>query len=400
MDILETALRWIGGLGRALACVAVLLPSLAMNVWPKVAEMLNGAADQNALPIVLLAGVSVLVMAGCVVAIHKAETWGSAFLFAPLAFGLGLMNLGNATESASMFRDAQSEPRKATIEKAATLDGRIKVAEADRKALPEARRATAATVAAAQAAVDGAERNKAAECAKVGDNCRLRVADENAARAALSQALADKAATDEIVAAEKRIADLRAARDALGPIPLHADPVAVRIANVVGLIVLPFSGAAPEPARVSEWWPVVLGAGAEFVAMFGPLLILTVFPPPTPPTAEQLVKAKKTLENKRRQKIKLQRKKARGIAPMDVQSVHEWKTQRTMMRDGSKVRVGLAHRAYQQWCEEHDRVPVPITNFGRIMKHELGVESEKKNARATYHGLALVTGPKLVAKSA
>jgi hypothetical protein len=142
---------------------------------------------------------------------------------ASLAMGLVsivalLLNLSNSLGAIAGRADTVTTQR---VEK----NRKVRAAEAELKRLTDLRDAMPAfvptdaeAVAAAKRAAEAAAKSREAECAKRGNNCRDREADERAANDRLAKATADKAATDR---ASKLESDAQAQRNRLaelGPV--------------------------------------------------------------------------------------------------------------------------------------------------------------------------------------
>jgi hypothetical protein len=154
--------------------------------------------------------------------------------------------------------DAAAERMKVS---AATKDDRAELARllAERSAMTFTA-ATAETVGAAREAVAGAERTRKAECGngragQRGSNCRAREADEAVARQKLSEAIADKAATDRAAKLDAEAAIVRA-RLSKAPVASTADPGASALASYLCLF------GVNVPASMLAEWLVLVGVVA------------------------------------------------------------------------------------------------------------------------------------------
>ncbi len=410
--------------------VLCLTPSFAMNVWPRVSRMLAaGAVDGGDGAIVLFQGVAVLVMAAVPFAMMRARSRG--FWWAALLFGSGLasMNFLNAIEVVSHVRDSASDTRKAAILRSATLRTDLSLATESRNRVSQFTPTTAAGVASAQRGADAATAAREAECAKRGPLCRQKETDEQAALATLQQVEASRALTDQAAALDAKISALRAEMKALGDVPSHADPAAIRLARLVGLVV---TLEKPEET-ISAWWPIIVAVAVELLAMGGPRFLLAAighFDEPRPPrtapgwfwrrrepdprsgpdegatpriaslaasvarpslapaVAKTLAPTVASVA-----RPKMSRKSKLGDATPEG-DVREFRTHCTVARPGHRVRCGEVYRAYQDWCRTAGRKPVTLSAFGRQFKC-LGVGWDNRGNRASYVDIAVVGSPRL-----
>lgn len=385
------------GFLRAFLVAIVLIPSLVVNVWPKLSLVLDGHADGNTVGMMLLFAISVPLLAGGVIAFAKAKDFGSKLIIGIVCASLALVNGGNAIDVASHVKDSFVEPRRDLINRAASIDSRITAAANRLASLPDVAPVSSIAVEAAQAKVTAASVARQQECSKgnggVGDNCRKRVDAEQEASSALAAVLDQKSKADDRIAASDDLLRLQSERDTLGVVPTLADPWAARVATVLGAIGYPI-GWAPSAEAVSNWWPNVLGFVVELIAMFGPKIVLTALPMPVVPAGH--AKSSRPFRPKRKKQSLADRLVGKPNLPGEQASVRAWKKARVLDRPGQSVRCGVAYHDYVDWCREQDRTPVSLTAFGLQMKNELGVKSETVNKRSSYKGILIMVTPKLV----
>lgn len=128
-----------------------------------------------------------------------------------------------------------------------------------RKALPAYTPAMAEDVDAARAAVKAAEASRKAECESRGKHCRARETAEGEKRAALSRALAGKAATDQAAKLDSEASAVRK-RLASAPAVREANPLGEALARLMPW--LPAASAATiQQAVVSAIAELLIAAG-------------------------------------------------------------------------------------------------------------------------------------------
>jgi hypothetical protein len=399
-------------------------PSAAINVWPKIAEMLAaGAADGNRIGMALFWCAVSMLMAVCPIACDRVRNWRVALGAVILCPILASMSVGNAVDVAGKLRDDGAKPARDLIDRIAALNSRIAAAENSRSKLPQALpQITDAMLATAEEAVNSAETARAQECGVVGLYCRARVADKERALDKQATLLALKATADAGKALDDKIDALRTERQGLGAPPQDADPTAHRIAKVITL----FHDLGAKPAEwVADWWPTWLGFGVELIDLLDPFILIGwLLPSPAPERrwwvglARQLLAwgapasapaaappAAKSAAPKQAPATPAKVRKTSKSKPKDVREfgdVRQWYNSCTASRADGKVKPSDAYKAYQQWCLEQGKGYVTLTAFGLTIKGKVehggcgAVYNEKPNSkRGFYVGVALVTAPKL-----
>jgi hypothetical protein len=416
---MSAAARGIWTAGVVTLCA---LPSAALNVWPKVPQLLSGTAAGSDVAFVVIVVTAVLLMAAVPFAAKKASNLGWKALFWTFGLALATLNYSLAVASVGKLRDLDAGPLRELVHKAAALDSRIERAKNSRKQLPQAPPAVDQKMLdAADQSVTLADEARRQECGRIGENCRLRVAELKEATDRRAPLLAQKVVADQIARLETEIRDLERERQNLGPIPENVDAQAVRLSKQLGSVV--DLGANPVEATAD-----ILISGmsifAELIGLLGPVIFMTAMSPGSedrparsrwwpwrrqiePDVSTKIAVADTTAAPKPAApapspaipapKKKANKIKAAGVR--ELSSVREWKESRTAARSGSKVKPGDAYAAYKDWCVENGKGPVSLTAFGTIMKGELGVLYEEKNKRGFYLDIALVGAPKLVASA-
>ena len=391
---------------KTLACATLasicVLPSLAINVWPRLSQYLAADPTQPELAIVAgLQAVTVLLMAACPFAAVKAQTRGSRLSMVLFGAALVIWNFLNAVEVASHARVAQSDPRAATIAEAARLKHELTVARQERSQLSQFQWTTGETLASVRRAAEASTTAKERECdggnrRERGDNCRARETDERAAMTRLTSVAAEKAMTDRAIDIDGRVTALEAAYRTLGNIPSQADPGAVRIAHILRLAV--DLGDNPEGA-VAVWMPTFAGFMYEMVAMFGPIVMrMAFFGVSAPLPKRSTVAPARATVALTVASVASPKKAKRTKAPVAIVGgdVRDFIRSRTMVRPGARMRCKEVYDAYCEWCRTSGVLPVTMTKFGLTMK-ENGIGFDNKNNRAAYLNIALVGGLKVVA---
>jgi hypothetical protein len=397
------------------------LPSAALNVWPKVPQIVQGAATGADVAYVVVLVTAGLLMATVPFAAEKAPNLGRKALFWTFGIALATLNYSIAVASVGKLRESDAGPARELVHKHAALDSRILRATNSRKKLPQVSPAVdQAMLDAANQAVALADDARIRECGKVGENCRLRVAELAEATKTRAPMLAAKAAADQIASLEAEVRQLEVQKDKLGSPPKGVDADAVRLSKQLGK----FLDLGNNPVEVTvDIMISAISVFAELIGLLGPVIFLTAM------SRREIASERRPWWRRRRHvepdvstKIEIAdttaaskpaalapspatpapRKKPSKIKPAGVREfgdVREWKESRTATRPGSRVKPADAYAAYKDWCTENGKEPVSLTAFGIIIKGELEVAYEEKNKRGFYLDLALVSAPKLVASA-
>lgn len=223
----------------------------------------------------------------------------------------------------------------------------------ERARLAEFTPATADDVKAATEAVAAAERIRAAECGngdpkQRGANCRTRESEEQARRAALSTAIANKSATDKAAKLDGQ-ADAIRARLAKSPQVQDPNPLGAALEQIIG-------GAAD---FLTAWQQAVAATVFE-LCLLGVMVIFELLgqrpaPPDHAPEAQQpdqaLVSSPAPTQRPSRQ--------ARSTKGSVKAFFHE----RVSPADGDRVEMKTLLGEYRAWCANRQAEPLALANF-------------------------------------
>jgi hypothetical protein len=239
------------------------------------------------------------------------------------------------------------------------------------------KRATQAAVDAAKRAADTAKSNRDAECKKRGDNCRQREIDEQTAVNALTEAQANKDATDRFDQIEADLKRLRSQKsegsvsaadplkDLLAKImkPQWADMLTsmqkvlfsvtydiCMVAAMIGIVVLDHVHT-PLARPVA---PSIKSDEPDITAAIPPVIDLT--PAPEPPPA-----IKPQLPSRPRPKLASSTKQPLG-AVLDF--LHD------AIKAGTRTEMAEAYIAYVAWCKSKSLRPMDVADFSDAMEKE------------------------------
>lgn len=256
---------------RSLVAATFLLPALLLNAGGRVIQMYNaGTVEIEPLASILFVVASIALLGFCGVAIAKTESRAGRFVIGLAGVVFVIVNFILSLDVVSHARDQSADPRRHTIARAAELQANLRQARIDRAGMkmPETW-ATAESIGVAKGAVESAEVARQQECGKVGDNCRKRVAELSERQTELGNLMAAKAATDLILSADAKIADIEAEIASLGTIPSHADPGSARMARLTSM----------SEATMSEMLPLIFAACFELLALVGPRIAMIAMQP-------------------------------------------------------------------------------------------------------------------------
>ena len=82
-------------------------------------------------------------------------------------------------------------------------------------------------------------------------------------------------------------------------------------------------------------------------------------------------------------------RKARTRKTATPDSVKQWFKERIVERVGRNTKSQDARADYEAWCSDMNVPPVNPTQFGLVLKNELGVEKEGKSGRVKYLNIGL-----------
>lgn len=239
----------------------------------------------------------------------------------------------------------------------------------ERDALPVFSPTTQEAVAAAQSAVESAERARKAECGngdpkQRGNNCRARETDETARRAVLATALSNRAVTAQAEKLDGELATVRQ-RLARGPGTTDVDPQASAFSQLTGVSV-------DTAIALNAFW---LSLAFELGAMFTMLIAYSHTAPsppvqqPTPEPVQDQRNLSEATENRRVRTIGGVEliKPPRPLATGDVRRFMLACLPRAR---GQEVTWGATYARYQRWCSEQSPAlaPLTLTAFGAEFK--------------------------------
>jgi hypothetical protein len=399
-------------------CIA---PSAAMNLWPGLSSIIWGtaAADGATVAKLTMQAASVIVMALSLVAMERARSWPKKLAALGLGLGLASLNFLNALELASHARDEVATKARGTINGTAALQRQFAILQKSRTELPQFIPATAAAVESAVLAVSAAEKSRASECEKRGPNCRDREADERAARATLATVQERQTLTDRAAKLEGDMREIEAKLAAVGPAPRYEDPAAHRLAVILAMVGFDLGERPAE--KVAEYWPLLIAAMVEVLAMVGPYVLLGAPAEPRPrrswrlpslgmprrwgrvssdtraPAAPAAAVVKTAVSQSAASAVKP--KKSKPKPKTAVGAVREWKDDHIVTRE-TDLKAGDALEHYREWCRAKDVEPVNQTVFGKELA-ALGVEKfHTPSKRTFYRGVGLRAKPALVVRNA
>ena len=113
------------------------LPGAALNVWPKVPQIMAGTATGSDIAFVVFVVTAVLLMAAVPFAVEKASNIGWKSLFWAFGLSLATLNYCIGVAGAGKMRDSDAGPLRELVHKHAALDSRIERATNSRKQLPQ-----------------------------------------------------------------------------------------------------------------------------------------------------------------------------------------------------------------------------------------------------------------------
>jgi hypothetical protein len=395
-------------------CIA---PSAAMNLWPGLSGIIWGtaAADGATVAKLTMQAASVIVMALSLVAMERARSWPKKLAALGLGLGLASLNFLNALELASHARDEVATKARGTINGTAALQRQFAILQKSRTELPHFIPATAAAVESAVLAVSAAEKSRASECEKRGPNCRDREADERAARATLAAVQERQTLTDRAAKLEGDMREVEAKLAEVGPAPRYEDPAAHRLAVILAMVGFDLGERPAE--KVAEYWPLLIAAMVEVLAMVGPYVLLGAPAEPRPrrswrlpalrmprrsnPAAEPAAPVAAVVKTAVSQSAAsaVKRCKSKPKPKTAVGAVRDWKDDHIVIRE-TDLKAGDALEHYREWCRAKNVEPVNQTVFGKELA-ALGVEKfQTPSKRTFYRCVGLRAKPSLVVRNA
>jgi hypothetical protein len=354
-------------------------PAGALNIWPRVEQMLQDGFSGQHLGIVLLVTMSALCMTAIPFAMKKAENVG--FWTTCLLFGIFLtcLNYALAVGAVGKARDHESSSIEAIISQSKQLKERISELKALQPAASSFRYTTEEMVETARSAVELAKQARDQECGKVGDNCRARVAQLTARQSELAELVGNRSISSRVDRGNDNIRELEADLLRLGATPRSSDPQAERIGSLLTAIGIPArteavaTGIIHILAIAAELFGLLmprvlvtaLGRGPENVLVkIGGNSAATVAPPLLPaPKASSKV-----------------------ASPTRPAPIPAWKSAVLRAKRGEKLNTWTAFQAYKKWASERGEAPGSFTQFC----FELGLPKEEEAGKTYFVGWSLV----------
>jgi hypothetical protein len=207
--------------GTVIFCAA---PAAALNIWPRLHDMIAGQVDPKAVGLVAAQSVFVAIMAATPFALQRPEA-DRRHVRVIGAMCLA-MNFYLAQDSISSIFDAQSDPKQAAIDHKVALETDLAEARANVIKLGVVNFTT-------QDQADEAKKIADTQCLKPGPKCE-----------AANKVLKDRGQTVEADRLNKQIDNLSDQLRSLPPVPSDAH-------------------------KVQWWWPPALALAAELAAMYG-----------------------------------------------------------------------------------------------------------------------------------
>lgn len=349
-----------------LSCAA---PAGALNIWPRVEQILHEGVTGNQIGIVLLVTMSALGMAAVPFAMKKAENLG--FWIVCLLFGtfLATLNYALAVGAIGKAKDSETNSAAFLVSESQRLKKQISELKATISEAPKFKYTSEEMVASARQAVDLALQARDQECGKVGDNCRARVAQLASRQSELADAVTGRATTSN---ADRRDADLRAHETMLyklGTIPDRIDPQAERLRALLSAV-----GIVTNVQKVADGLISVLAISAEAFALLMPRILVTALAsgPPGPALPAGAIMAQ--IVGPRKPPAK-----PPGAArSLPIGRVPVWPRPRKQ-----KLEAWTAFLAYKKWCAEHGLAPASFTAFMFELTNA-GVKKAEENGKAYF----------------
>jgi hypothetical protein len=259
---------------RVLIAGAILTPIAALNMWPRIEQLISGRMDSAGWAIAAFQLLAMLLLAQIPFVMSRVRSWPPRIVLSGFATLLICGNMVFAVEAIGTVRDAARDRNRSLTGNITSLNRQMVTARADRAALGTVTPVTPNEVLAAAMAVQAAQTAREAECGKVGDNCRKREDNLRDAQAERARVESAKAISDKATALDASVSDLEGKLRTLGPAPLAQDPIAARLS------LLTFGLMTAE--QTADAVPNLLSLIAELVALLGPWIVMSAFQPAPP----------------------------------------------------------------------------------------------------------------------
>lgn len=374
--------KGISSLTIALIVLSCAAPTAALNIWPRVEQMLAGGITGNQIGIVILVTVSAIGMTAIPFAMAKAPNWGFWFTCLLCGAGLCIVNYLMAVGAVGKVRDAEAGAAAATIARAHQLRSSISESRKQRDALPPFKWTTEDMVTAANEAVRLAVEARDQECGKVGEWCRARQAQVSARLEERAGISAARAFTTQREKFEGEIQKLQQDLQNLGAIPASSDQQASRIAIVVS----GFMDLGPRAAdRVADAIITILAITAEGIALLLPRILVTAVAKHHPPVSPATLF---TLSLPRARPLPAPKRKALPPPTGQPGDIKTWFAAQIQPKAGALLKTWDVYKAYASWCASAGLPAVTATVFDFTLQ-ELKVGTERSGSRNFYKDIEL-----------
>lgn len=310
------------------------------------------------------------------------------FLIASLAL---LANLSNSLGFLAGRNDVKEAASAKARDQLRTDRAEFDRLTGERQRLPAFIPASASGVDAAREAVKSAETARAAECAKRGENCRQREADERTTRAKLIEIESNFAASEKASELDGKVEDLRKRLNAAKPVERDNAQ-----ASALGLI---FKMPA---ATVVSYQQLSMAIIVELLIV-GALVAFELMSREVPERTE-IITPRTTLESTPTSEttaITAPRRRPEAIAaPKSVakrentEDVATFVMRHISPADGQSVTLGVAYDCYIEWCTETEATAIDreaFENWFRTVGKSVGLEVKRSGTEWVCNDVALAS---------
>lgn len=364
----------------ALIVAGCAAPTAALNIWPRIEQILEQGLNGNQVGIVILVTMSALGMTAIPFAMKKADNWG--FWLTCLFFGLFLclLNYAMAVGAIGKVRDHDAKKIEDLQARAASVESRIKALQDDIAALPSFKWTTDEMVDTADTAVALAIQARDQECGKVGDFCRARVQQLAARQADLAEARAARALTKRKEALSSQLLETQNTKASLGSIPEYVDPQAARIASVLRVIGFHL-GSSPIETTANALIQFLAIAAEAFGLLMPRILVTALAPAAAGPPAEAPHKALPPPP------VKTINLKAIDVTPkpapltrakrLQIETLFEWQKHYLAKSPGKSLPARQAYEAYAKLRKD----PLSFEEFDKQIIATRGPKGDYMNLK-------------------
>ena len=331
-----------------LACAA---PAGALNIWPRVEQMLSEGFSGHQFGVVLLVTMSALGMTAIPFAMAKAANWGFWTTCAVFGTFLAGLNYALAVGAIGKAKDHETNSAAFLVSESQRLKKQLSELKAAGAQASSFKYTSEEMVESAREAIKLAIIARDQECGKVGDNCRARVAQLTSRQSELAGLLADREATRKADGREDALRDLETRLLKLGSIPERIDPQAERLSGLLQAI-----GFTTSTQRVADGLISILAIAAEAFALLMPRILVTALGPTV------LVASAAFLPGTRAPaQTALPKPPAKPPSPTAPGPIAPWLRTCRPAR-GSKLECWTAYTSYKKFCNGQF-APVSYTAF-------------------------------------